>query len=77
MSRYFNGASLPKSQELLELAKFFEVSMEWLLTGESRDPGVLRVREDAVAYDVQKRRTLETAAKELEEIVKTLREMDC
>lgn len=31
---YKNGRNLPSAIELYKLAKFFECSMEWLLTGE-------------------------------------------
>ncbi len=75
VSRYFNGVSLPKSQELLELSKMFGVSMEWLLTGVSRDAAATRVREDSVETYRARRRHLEEAARELEEIVERLRKI--
>lgn len=34
MSNYVKGRRLPNTGELYQLAKFFKVSMEWLLTGE-------------------------------------------
>lgn len=34
MSNYVNGRRVPNTIELYKLAKFFSVSMEWLLTGE-------------------------------------------
>lgn len=34
MSNYVNGRRIPNTVELYKLAKFFSVSMEWLLTGE-------------------------------------------
>lgn len=33
MSNYVNGKRLPNTSELYQLAKFLDVSMEWLLTG--------------------------------------------
>lgn len=58
ISRYFSGKSLPKANELLRLARYFGVSMEWLLVGdEARDPEPLKVEEEAVSYSAPKRLT--------------------
>lgn len=38
MSNYVNGRRMPNTIELYKLAKFFSVSMEWLLTGEETIP---------------------------------------
>lgn len=54
VSRYFQGESVPKAFELLKLARYFGVSMEWLLVGdESRDAAALRVMEQSIPYKVR------------------------
>lgn len=73
VSRYFNGARVPSPGELLDLARLFGVSMEWLLTGESRAAEDLRMKEAGVAYGSKRRQILEQAAEELEAFVRQIR----
>lgn len=65
LSRYFSGASVPKSAELLTLAQYFGVSMEWLLTGQERDAEEMRVREREVPYEARDRVWLREVAEKL------------
>lgn len=58
LSRYFSGDSVPKAFELLKLARYFGVSMEWLLVGdEARNPDSTRLAEESISYAAPQRLT--------------------
>lgn len=63
MTRYLSDR-VPKAQELYRLAKYFGVSMEWLLTGEEEgngrlEPLVAKVSEQSVKYQAKKKHASE------------------
>jgi transcriptional regulator with XRE-family HTH domain len=49
VSRLLNGQE-PKSRDLLAIARFFQVPMEWLMTGENPSFENVKVAEAAVEY---------------------------
>lgn len=75
LSRYFSGASTPKSRDLLTLARYFGVSMEWLLVGEEeRDRQELEKGEKRIEEQKAKLDKLATISKKLDELNRMLRE---
>lgn len=66
ISRYFTASRLPKPGELIDLARFFGVSMEWLLTGERPDAEATKVAEEAVIYGAHRKKWLSEVAEQLE-----------
>ena len=79
VSRYFSGESLPKAMELLRLAGYFGVSMEWLLIGEeARDQRTLTVKEDRIPYEVTgnlTQKSMEQILASLEDFQQTIKKL--
>lgn len=65
---------MPKSLELLALAKYFGVSMEWILTGEFAKSEENRVSEEAVVYSVSRKRWMSEVLAELEAATDKIKE---
>jgi transcriptional regulator with XRE-family HTH domain len=78
VSRYFSGESVPKAMDLLKLATYFGVSMEWLLVGdEAREVRDLVVNEEAIPYEVAGKLTergMKDIMAALEDFQETLKE---
>jgi transcriptional regulator with XRE-family HTH domain len=76
VSRYFSGDSVPKAMELYKLAKYFGVSMEWLLVGdEEREPESLKTNKAVIPYEVKgklSQKSLEMIFSALEDFQSTL-----
>lgn len=50
MSNYVNGNRIPDTKALYKLSKFFNTSMEWLLTGEGNTPNYIVENEKSCSF---------------------------
>lgn len=48
MSNYMNGNRIPDTETILKLSKILEVSIEWILTGESTNVNNIELSENEI-----------------------------